>query len=90
MVADEGFSHSVALRTFDGRRSPFKTDVASEAACIIGNVAAAVVRQSFFADRQTIDGRPRTISSGAISLAKILRCELWSVDDQMDVDFREV
>jgi hypothetical protein len=30
--ADEGFSHSVALRTFNGRRSRFKTDVASEAA----------------------------------------------------------
>ena len=30
--ADEGFSHSVALRTFDGDRYRFKTDVSSEAA----------------------------------------------------------
>jgi hypothetical protein len=30
--ADEGFSHSVALRTFEGHRSRFKADVASEAA----------------------------------------------------------
>jgi hypothetical protein len=32
--ADEGFSHSIALRAFDGRRSRFKPDVASEAAGI--------------------------------------------------------
>jgi hypothetical protein len=38
------------LRTFDGRRSRFKTDVASEAAGVAGNVAAAVVRQSFDGD----------------------------------------
>ena len=36
--ADEGFSHSVALRTFDGRRTRFKTDAASEAARIASNV----------------------------------------------------
>ena len=53
--ADEGFSHSVALRTFDGRRSWFKTDVASEAARIASNVAAAVVRQPFDGDRQAVD-----------------------------------
>jgi hypothetical protein len=42
--ADEGFSHSVALRTFDRRRSRFKPDVASEAADITCNVAAAATR----------------------------------------------
>jgi len=41
--ADERFSHSVALWTFDRRRSRFKPDVASEAAGITCNVAAAVV-----------------------------------------------
>ena len=54
--ADEGFSHSgVALRTFKGRRSRFKADVASEAAGITCNVAAAVVRQPLDGDRQAID-----------------------------------
>jgi hypothetical protein len=53
--ADEGFSHSVALRTFDGRRSWFKTDLASEAARIARNVAAAVVGQPFDGDRQAVD-----------------------------------
>ena len=49
--ANERFSHSVALRTFDGRRSWFETDVASEAAGITCNVAATVVGQPFDGDR---------------------------------------
>ena len=53
--ADEGFCHSIALRTFDGRRSRFRTDVVSEAARVAGNVAAAVVRQPFGGDRQAAD-----------------------------------
>src|ERR1700751_5762895 len=53
--ADEGFSHSIALRTFDGRRSWFKPDVASEAAGITCNVAATVVGQPFDGDRQAVD-----------------------------------
>ena len=53
--ADEGFCHSVALRTFDRRRSRFKADVASEAASIAGDIATAVVGEPFDGDRQTID-----------------------------------
>ena len=53
--ADKRFSHSVALRTFDRRRSRFKPDVASEAAGIAGNVAAAVVEQPFDRYRQAVD-----------------------------------
>ena len=56
--ADEGFSHSVALRTFDGRRSWFKTDVASEAARIASNVAAAVVRQPSDSGSSKYRGEP--------------------------------
>ncbi len=41
--ADEGFSHSITLRTFDGRRSRFEPDVTNEASRISGNIAAAVV-----------------------------------------------
>ena len=62
--ADEGFSHSVALRTFDGRRSWFKTDVASEAARIASNVAAAVVRQPFDGDRQAVDPAEPMLDGG--------------------------
>jgi hypothetical protein len=49
--ANESLGHSIALRTFDGCRSRFKTDVASEATRIAGDVAAAVVRKPFDGDR---------------------------------------
>ena len=42
---DEGFGHSIALWTFDWRRSRFEADVASEAACLAGDVTAAIVGQ---------------------------------------------
>ena len=38
--ADDGFSHSIALWTFDRRGSRFEADVASEAACLAGEVTA--------------------------------------------------
>jgi len=53
--ADEGLSHSIALRTFDGCRSWFQTDVASESARITSDVAATVVGQPFDGGRQPID-----------------------------------
>jgi hypothetical protein len=39
-MIDRGFGHSIALRTFDRRRSSFETDVTSEAAGVAGDVAA--------------------------------------------------
>jgi hypothetical protein len=51
--ADQGFSHSIALRTFDGRRSRFKPDLASEAAGITCNVAAC--RPALYALRNKSD-----------------------------------
>ena len=53
--ANEGFSHSIALRTLDRRRSWFRADVASEAAGIASNVAAAIVGKPFDGDRYAID-----------------------------------
>jgi hypothetical protein len=49
--ANEGFSHSVALWTFERRRPRFEPDVAGEAAGVAGDVAAAVIRKPF--DRVT-------------------------------------
>lgn len=44
---DESFGNSVALRTFDRRGAWCQADVAREAPCILGSVAAAVIRQPF-------------------------------------------
>src|SRR5262245_8488625 len=53
--ADEGFSHSIALWTFDRRGSRLEADVASEAACLAGEVTAAIVGQPLDGDRQATD-----------------------------------
>jgi hypothetical protein len=52
---DEGFGHSIALWTFDWRGSRIEADVASEAACLAGEVTAAIVGQPLDGDRQAID-----------------------------------
>jgi hypothetical protein len=49
------FGHSIALWTFDRRGSRFEADVASEAACLAGEVTAAIVGQPLDGDRQAID-----------------------------------
>jgi hypothetical protein len=48
--ADEGFGHSIALWAFDWRGSRFEADVASEAACLAGEVTAAIVGQPLDGD----------------------------------------
>jgi len=53
--ANEGFSHSVALWTFERRRPRFEPDVAGETAGVAGDVAADVVRKPFDRDGQAID-----------------------------------
>jgi hypothetical protein len=53
--ANEGFSHSVALWTFERRRPRFEPDVAGEAAGVAGDVAAAVIRKPFDRHGQAID-----------------------------------
>src|SRR6516225_7859968 len=52
--ANEGFSHSVALWTFERRRPRFEPDVAGEAAGVAGDVAAAVIRKPFDRDGQRL------------------------------------
>ena len=53
--ADEGFGHSIALWAFDRRGSRFEADVASKAACLAGEVTAAIVGQPLDGDRQAIE-----------------------------------
>ena len=54
IVRTKCFGHSIALWTFDRRGSRFEIDVASEAACLAGEVTAAVVGQPLDGDRQAI------------------------------------
>ena len=61
---DEGLGHSIALWTFDWRRSRFEADVASEAACLAGDVTAAIVGQPLDGDRQAID-QPEAMLDGS-------------------------
>src|SRR2546430_4639301 len=60
----EGFGHSIALWTFDWRRSRFEADVASEAACLAGDITAAIVGQPLDGDRQAID-QPEAMLDGS-------------------------
>jgi hypothetical protein len=48
---DKGFGRSIALWTFDWRRSRFETDVASEAAGLAGDVTVAIVGEPLDVDR---------------------------------------
>src|SRR4029450_5461691 len=52
--SNEGFSHSVALWTFERRRPRFEPNVAGEAAGVAGDIAAAVIRKPFDRDGQAI------------------------------------
>jgi len=52
---DEGFGPSIALWTFDWRRSRFETDVAREPACLVADVTATIVGQPLDGDQQAID-----------------------------------
>ena len=52
--ANKSFCHSIALWTFDGRRSRFKADIASEGAGIASDIATAIVAKPFDGVRQAI------------------------------------
>src|SRR5262249_50686471 len=64
--ANEGFSHSVALWTFERRRPRFEPDVAGEAAGVACDVAAAVIRKPFDRDGQAIDLADRYSTAATI------------------------
>jgi hypothetical protein len=64
--ADEGFGHSIALWTFDRRGSRFEADVASEAACLAGEVTAAIVDSHSMGARQAIAGAEAMLDGASI------------------------
>ncbi len=45
--SNEGFSHAVGLRAFNGRRARAEVDLAGEAAGSAAGLAATVIRQPF-------------------------------------------
>src|SRR5262249_62225315 len=70
--ANEGFSHSVALWTFERRRPRFEPDVASEAAGVAGDIAAAVIRKPFDRDGQAIDPAKPVLDGSHHQVAHVL------------------
>jgi hypothetical protein len=73
--ADEGFSHSIALWTFDRRGSRFEADVSSEAACLAGEVTAAIVGQSLDGDRQAIDRAEAMLDGSEHQITNVLAAD---------------
>src|SRR5262249_44744467 len=70
--ADEGFGHSIALWAFDRRGSRFQAEVASEAACLVGEVTAAIVGQPLDGDRQAIDRAEAMLDRSEHQITKVL------------------
>ena len=61
---DEGFGIPLlCFVTFDWRRSRFEAEVASEPACLAGDVTAAVVGRPLDVDRQAIE-QPEAMLDG--------------------------
>jgi hypothetical protein len=73
--AHESFSHSVALWTFDRRRSGFETDGASEAAGIASDVAAAVVGEPFDGRREAIEPAEPMLNGSHHQVTHVLACD---------------
>src|SRR5262249_52118209 len=73
--ADEGFSHSIALWTFDRRGSRLEADVASEAACLAGEVTAAIVGQPLDGDRQAIDRAEAMLDGSEHQITNVLAAD---------------
>ena len=65
---DEGFGHSIALWTFDWRRSRFEADVASEAACLAGDVTAAIVDSHSMVTGRRLTSPKRCSTAASIRL----------------------
>src|SRR5262249_9715395 len=73
--ADEGFGHSIALWAFDWRGSRFEADVASKAACLAGEVTAAIVGQPLDGDRQAIDRAEAMLDGSEHQITNILAAD---------------
>src|SRR5262249_58748286 len=63
---------SIALWTFDRRGSRFEADVASEAACLAGQVTAAIVGQPLDGDRQAIDRAEAMLDGSEHQITNVL------------------
>src|SRR5262249_9555534 len=73
--ADEGFGHSIALWAFDWRCSRFEAEVASKAACLAGEVTAAIVGQPLDGDRQAIDRAEAMLDGSEHQITNILAAD---------------
>jgi hypothetical protein len=71
----EGFGHSIALWTFDRRGSRFQADVASEAACLAGEVTAAIVDSHSLGARQAIDGAEAMLDGSEHQITNVLAAD---------------
>ncbi len=69
---DESLGHSVALRTFDRRGAWCQADVAREAPCILGSVAAAVISQPFDGVGQLVHLAEAMLDGGNHEVAHVL------------------
>src|SRR5262249_61456471 len=73
--ADEGFGPSFALWAFDWRGFGFEADVASKAACLAGEVTAAIVGQPLDGDRQAIDRAEAMLDGSEHQITNILAAD---------------
>ena len=73
--ADEGFGHSIALWAFDWRCSRFEAEVASKAACLAGEVTAAIVGQPLDGDRQAIDRAEAMLDGSEHQITNVLAAD---------------
>jgi hypothetical protein len=64
--------HSIALWTFDWRGSRIEADVASAAACLAGEVTAAIVGQPLDGDRQAIDRAEAMLDGSEHQITNVL------------------
>src|SRR6516165_2669287 len=82
--ADEGFSHSIALWTFDRRGSRLEADVASEAACLAGEVTAAIVGQPLDGERQAIDRAEAMLDGSEHQITNVLAADVTAIEREGD------
>src|SRR5262249_61155094 len=73
--ADEAFGHSIALWAFDWRCRRFEAEVASKAACLAGEVTAAIVGQPLDGDRQAIDRAEAMLDGSEHQITNILAAD---------------
>src|SRR5262249_61338099 len=68
-------SNSIALWTFDRGGPRLEADVASEAACLAGEVTAAIVGQPLDGDRQAIDRAEAMLDGSEHRITNVLAAD---------------